>query len=68
MRKEQREHDEERFFMATMGKKVDGKAPLATLIDLAFSGAPKLRKRVAEYLLEFEGMKVHKTKRQIEIL
>lgn len=51
-----------------MGKKVNGKGPLATLIEMAFESSPKMRKKVAAHLLEFEGMKVHKTKRQVTVL
>lgn len=68
MSSEQREHEEETFFLATMGKKVNGKGPLATLIEMAFESSPKMRKKVAAHLLEFEGMKVHKTKRQVTVL
>lgn len=68
MRTNQRENDEDRFFLATMGQKVNGKGPLATLIEMAFESGPKMRKKVAAHLLEFEGMKIHKAKRKIEVL
>jgi len=51
-----------------LGNKVEGRGPLATMIELAFNGDSKMRKKVAKHLLDFEHIKVSKTKRSIEFV
>lgn len=68
MSKNQRERNEDAFFLASLGKKVDGRGPMATMIYLAFDGNPKMRKKAAKHLLDFDRIKVSKTKRSLEFL